>query len=196
MKCTEVLKARVSPDIKLRVRALAGHELLKESAWLKRLVVRELQACDAGDVENRQSGSDERTTGSKPKPGASTGRSQALVVRLRRSDKLLLQARAEARGMRRATYASILLRSHLHGLSPLPKEELLALKRSISELAAIGRNINQLARVANETGRLPGSLSNEFRALLKICEALRDNTKALLKANVSSWSTGDAAADL
>ena len=26
--------------------------------------------------------------------------------------------------------------------------------------------------------------------MLKICEALRDNTKALLKANETSWETG------
>ena len=30
----------------------------------------------------------------------------------------------------------------------------------------------------------------EFRAMLKICEALRDNTNALLKANLTSWQTG------
>ena len=68
------------------------------------------------------------------------------------------------------------------------KDELLALKRSIAELASIGRNINQIAKVANEGGGLPGSVREEFRAMLRICEALRDNTKALLKANLRSWS--------
>jgi len=77
-------------------------------------------------------------------------------------------------------------------LSPLPKDELLALKRSIAELASIGRNINQIAKVGNESSRLPSSAREEFRAMLKICEALRDNTKALLKANVTSWSIGHA----
>jgi hypothetical protein len=37
---------------------------------------------------------------------------------------------------------------------------------------------------------LPGSVREEFRAMLKICEALWDNTKALLKANLRSWSDG------
>ena len=32
--------------------------------------------------------------------------------------------------------------------------------------------------------------------MLKICEALRDNTKALLKANVTSWRVGHAEANL
>jgi hypothetical protein len=113
-----------------------------------------------------------------------------MFVRLRHDDRLLLDARAEARGMRPATYASVLLRAHLRKLAPLPKEELLALKRSLGELAAIGRNINQIARAANEGGRLPGSVRDEFRAMLKVCEALRDSTKGLLKANLTSWETG------
>ena len=111
-------------------------------------------------------------------------------------DRLLLDARAEARGMRPATYVSVLIRSHLRQLAPLPKDELLALKRSIGELASIGRNVNQIAKAVNEGGRAPGSVREEFRAMLKICEALRDNTKSLLKANVTSWETGHAEADL
>ncbi len=74
----------------------------------------------------------------------------------------------------------------------MPKGELLALKRSIAELASIGRNINQIAKAGNEGGRLPSTAREEFRAMLKICEALRDNTKALLKANVKSWEAGHA----
>ena len=119
-----------------------------------------------------------------------------MLVRLRIEDKLLLDARAEARGMRPATYASVLLRSHLRKLTPLPKDELLALKRSIALLASIGRNINQIAKAANQGGRMPDSAGAEFRAMLKICVALRDNTKALLKANETSWETGHAEADL
>ena len=52
--------------------------------------------------------------------------------------------------MRPATYIGILTRSHLRRLAPLPKDELLALRRSIGELAAIGRNINQIAKAAND----------------------------------------------
>jgi hypothetical protein len=107
-----------------------------------------------------------------------------------------VDARAEARGMRPATYVSVLIRSHLRQLAPLPKDELLALKRSIAELATIGRNINQIAKAMNDGGRAPGSVREEFRAMLKICEVLRDNTKALLKANEISWQTGESHADL
>ena len=41
-----------------------------------------------------------------------------------------------------------------------------------------------------------GYTREEFRAMLRICEALRDNTKSLLQANVTSWETGQAQADV
>jgi hypothetical protein len=118
------------------------------------------------------------------------GAGKPMLVRLTVEDRLLLDARAEARGIRPATYASVLLRSHLRQLAPLPKDELLALKRSIAELGSIGRNINQIARAVSGGGEVPGSVRGEFRAMLKICLALRDNTKTLLKANLVSWAAG------
>src|SRR5271156_255406 len=130
------------------------------------------------------------TRGQGREAGGSDGGGRPMLVRLRTEDRLLLDARAEARGMRPATYASVLLRSHLRKVTPLPKDEYLALKHSIAMLASIGRNINQIAKAANQGGRVPDSAGAEFRAMLKICVALRDNTKALLKANETSWETG------
>lgn len=193
MSCTEILKARVSPELRSQVKSIADRELLSESTWLKRLVLRELRASDQANGGNVQCS----LQGGRPvREARRPGRGRPMLVRLRNEDRLLLDARAEARGMRPATYASVLLRAHLRKLAPLPKDELLALKRSISELAAFGRNLNQIAKAANQGGRLPNSAREEFRAMLKICEALRDNTKALLKANVMSWSTGDAETSL
>lgn len=190
MVATEFVKARLSLELKERVKALADRQLLSESAWLKRLVVREIQAIEgaraAGPVSLDPSGKDRGHH--RPRDVALRRRGR-VYVRLRGDDQLLLAARAEARGMRPATYVSVLTRCHLRHLAPLPKDELLALKRSVGELAVIGRNINQIARAANE-GRLPGSARDEFRAMLKICEALRDNTKGLLKANLTSWEGG------
>jgi phage-related protein len=65
--------------------------------------------------------------------------------------------------MRPTTYLSVLTRAHLREFVPLPKEELLALKRNIGELGSIGRNINQIAKAANEGGRLPSAVREEFR---------------------------------
>jgi hypothetical protein len=190
MSHEEVLKTRIPPELKLQAKSIADSEFLSEAAWLKRLVVREIHACLDANSDEREPC---RVEESHRPNSANRGRGacgRPLFVRLRNEDRLLLDARAEARGMRPATYASVLLRAHLRKLAPLPKEELLALKRSTGELAAIGRNINQIAKALNEGAKAPGSVREEFRAMLKICEALRDNTKGLLKANVTSWESG------
>jgi Bacterial mobilisation protein (MobC) len=194
--CTETLKAHVSPEIKLQAKAVAEREFLSEAAWLKRLVLRGIRACDAARVsEGESSPAKGNRRHGREAPG-SDGGGKPMLVRLRTEDRLLLDARAEARGMRPATYASVLLRSHMRKLTPLPKDEYLALKHSIAMLASIGRNINQIAKAANQGGRIADSGGAEFRAMLKICVALRDNIKALVKANETSWDTGHAEADL
>jgi hypothetical protein len=185
--CTETLKAHVSPEIKIQAKAIADCEFLSEAAWLKRLVLREIRACDAGQGSESESSRAEGIHRPGREARGPKGGGKPMLVRLKNEDRLLLDARAEARGMRPATYASVLLRSHLRQLAPLPKDEFLALKRSIAVLASIGRSINQIAKVANQGSRIPDSAGAEFRAMLKICVALRDNTKTLLKANETSW---------
>jgi hypothetical protein len=184
MSSTEILKVRVSTETKLQAKRIARQSVLTESAWLKGLVIREIgrqaKRVDGG-VETPREFEETRPRSAR----TAQARPKSVFVRLRREDHLLLEARSEARGMRPATYVSVLTRSHLRSLTPLPKEEYLALKRSISELASIGRNINQIVKAANAGGSVA-----EFRAMLRICVALRDNTKALLKANETSWATG------
>jgi hypothetical protein len=187
---TQILTTRVTPEIKERVTAAVREEFLTESIWLRRLVLRELRAAESEDgARHRGHGpaadARGRCSGIRA-PGPS------LYVRLRPEDRLLLHERAGARGMASATYVSVLVRSHLRSLAPLPKEELVALKRTVSELGAVGRNLNQIARAANQGGRVGGVGHDEFRAILKICEALRDHTKGLIKANAGSWACGHA----
>jgi len=195
MRCTATLKTRVSSEIKLQAKAVADHEFLSEATWLKRLVMREIRAHNvAPGAENEPLQSKVGHT-IRPAPAA-PGSGKPMLVHLTAEDRLLLDARAEGRGMRPATYASVLLRAHLRQLTPLPKDELLALKRSIAELGAIGRNIkNQIARAVSGGGKLPGSMRVEFSAMLRICEAMRDNIKAILKANLASWAAGHTGVD-
>jgi hypothetical protein len=91
-----------------------------------------------------------------------------------------------------ATYVSVIVRAHLRNLAPMPKDELVALKRSVAELGAIGRNLNQLARAANSGERVVGPAREDLRAILKVCEALRDHVKGVVRANVNSWEIGHA----
>ena len=102
----------------------------------------------------------------------------------------MIRERATARGMAPARYVSILIRAHLRELAPLPKDDYLALRQATTELGALGRNLNQLARAANQTDRATLPSRGDLLSVLKVCEALRDHTKGLIRANVNSWKSG------
>lgn len=180
----------MTPEIKERVGGVVREEFLTESIWLRRLVLRELRThrSESG-ARHRHDGPATDARGrcsEKRAPGSN------LYVRLPPEDRLLLHERAAARGMASATYVAVLVRSHLRSLAPLPKDELIALKRAVSELGAVGRNLNQIARAANRGARGGGLGHDEFLAILRICEALRDHTKNLIKTNAASWVSGCA----
>lgn len=193
MGTAQILKTRVTPETKVRVVEIAQGELLTEAVWLRRLVakaIHESQAHSASlEATARHTGA---VTAVRGQCSKDRGRASRLYLRVRREDRLLLHERATARGMPAATYLSVLLRSHLRALTPLPKDELAALKRVVGELGAVGRNLNQIARAANQGTRVPDPSRDEFRAILKICEALRDHTKELIKVNTASWASGYA----
>lgn len=173
------LSTWVSPDTKQRFGMVAAQLGLSESAFLKRLVELSLQSTQAATV-------------TMPESPTNPVRGVRLSVRLRPEDQLLLRERATARGMATATYASIVLRTHLRAVAPFPERLLVELKRAVAELGAIGRNLNQIARVANQTGRALGPSIQELQALLRACTALRDHVKGLIRANTASWESGHA----
>ena len=179
MNADQFIAARVSSATKAQLRLLADRQQLSESALLKRLLEMTLQT--AGEL----------LPDASCRAGKGT-RAARLYVRLRPDDQLLLAERAASRSMAGATYVSVLVRAHLRHLTPIPKEELVALKRSVAELSALGRNLNQITRVASQGGRAPGPGREHLVAMLSICEGLRDHMKALLKANAASWEKGYA----
>jgi hypothetical protein len=174
------LKTWVTRATKERFTAVARHQGLSDSALLKRLIDLMLRSTDPASCD----------AGTSAEPEAI--RSTRLTVRLRPDDEILLRARAAQRTMAPATYLSVLTRAHLRSLAPLPKEELQALKRSVSELGSMGRHLNQIARAANQGDRVEGPGREELRAMLRICEALRDHVKGLIAANLKSWERGYA----
>lgn len=169
------LSTWVDDETKRRFAAIASHEGVSESALLKRMVALMLESTRAPTTLS---------------PADRLPRDARVTVRLRPDDQQLLKERAAARDMPAATYVSVLVRAHLRSLSPLPKEELLALRRTVCELSAIGRNLNQIARVANQSPRASALHQEDLRAILKLCEGLRDHVKGLLKANLRSWEVG------
>jgi Bacterial mobilisation protein (MobC) len=165
---------RVTGEMKALVRELATRDGITESRLVKELLSTVL----------RTSTLDELPT---PSPPEDVSRDARLNLRLTLEDRMLLRERAAARDMPAATYASVLIRSHLRHAVPLPKEELAALKRSVAELNAIGRNLNQIARAANQGDRVATSGRQDLALMLKVAEGLRDHVKSLLKANEATW---------
>ncbi len=174
-----LIRCRVSDEVKGLLQTIAAQKQITESALVRQLVEAMVQMA----------------THSKVADGVASKevvRDARLYVRLAPEDRILLGDRATARGMPSATYVSVLVRSHLRSLAPLPKEELLALKRSVAELGAIGRNLNQIARAANQGAKPAGPGREELKAMLRVAEGLRDHVKALLRANQISWEQGHA----
>jgi len=178
MGADEFIAARVSPETKARLRAVAEHEQLSESALLKRWV----------GIMLTGAARQEAAVGVTPR----ASRNARLMVRLAPDDQILLGDRAAARGMAPATFVAVLTRAHLRALTPLPKAELLAMKHALAELGSIGRNLNQIARAASAGQGFTPPSREHVALMLKVCSALRDRVKALLEANVRSWAEGYA----
>jgi hypothetical protein len=187
---TEFIKTRVSPDTKARVNEAAQRQLLTESVWLRRAVDAALRSeLLSEDALIHCPGI--RPSTQAPRVGSARTR---ICIRIRHGDRLILRERAEARGMPAATYIAVLVRAHLRALAPLPSEEVAALKRSVAELSSIGRNLNQIARVAHQTGRITGPNRDDLRSMLKVCEAMREHVKELVRVNKATWENGYAEA--
>src|ERR1035438_9946012 len=133
MNADQFVVARVSSETKARLRALAERQQLSESALVRRLVELVLLKAGVSPIITEA-----------PSDGPPL-RIARLMIRLRPDDQILLGDRAAARGMAPVTYVSVLTRSHLRSLAPLPKDELLALKRTIGELGSFGRHLEQHA---------------------------------------------------
>ena len=177
MQAVSFIQCRVPAATKQALRSAAQEQQVSESVLIKRMlnvllhtVAPVSPSIASGDCSNRHA---------------------RLYVRLTAGDETLLRERAHARSVPPATYASILLRSHLRSLTPIPKEELQAFRQATTELSLIGRNLNQLARSSHQ-GSGQGATRSDLMALLRACEALRDYFRDALRANAQSWTSGDA----
>lgn len=176
MATRHFLHTTVTAQTKRLIKAAAQAELITSSAWLRRVAMRAL-------------GSQPRAIERSESADVSADlRDRRLHVRISPEDSLLLKARALARGIRPATYIAVLLRSHLRSLSPLPQDELLALKSAVSELGAVARDLHRIAHVLEQERR--AVVHPDIRSVARLCQALRSDTKELIRANVNSWEIG------
>ena len=178
MRKTEWLSTTVSPATKQRVQDAAKSQHLAEAAWLRQVIQSRLE--QSTGAARFAVVADESDLGRR------------ISVRLLPGDRLLLRERATARGTAPATYVSILIRSHLRELTPLPKDELRVFREQVRELRTIGRNLNQIARALNRGEIEDASVREDLRSFVKLATAMRESTKALLIANSKSWEAGHA----
>jgi hypothetical protein len=173
------LSTWISSEQKERFGAAAAGQGLSESALLKRLVEQMLSVLpEVPEPSSRRTGV----------------RESRISVRLVPEDRLLLHERACGRRIPDATYVSILVRTHLRSVAPLPDRELQELRRAVHELSVLGRNLNAIARALQQGGSAPSPGRQELHAMLKIGEALRDHVRGLIRTNAVSWESGHAQA--
>lgn len=176
MAANDFITCRVTSRTKALVRALADRQGVTESGLVKELLAVVLE--------------DQHAASLPPVEAERASRSARVYVRLEPGDWALLRERARARRLAPATYVSVLTRSHLHGIAPLPKAEYLELRKTLNELTTIGRNLNQIARALKQGQKIPQVNPAELNAMLKVAVSLRDNVRALLTANEQSWLGG------
>jgi hypothetical protein len=181
MAASPCIQCRIDPQLKLRLQAIAVQRGLTESAVLKRLIIAAVGMAP---------GNDAIVLAAEP-----IGPRARIYVRLRPGDRALLRERAAGRGLASATYVSMLVRTHLRNVPPLPDRELTELRSAVGALGAVGQNLNQIARVAHQTGQLEGLTTGDLRAMLTAFEGLRAHFKGLIEANLSSWETDHAKAN-
>jgi hypothetical protein len=182
MAANPCIQCRIDPRLKLRLQAIAVERGSTESAVLQRLVVGAIGMAPASEA-----------TVLAVEP---IGRRARIYVRLRPGDHALLRERAAGRGLASATYVSMLVRTHLRNVPPLPDRELAELRHAVGALGAVGRNLNQIARVAHQTGRVEGLTTADLRAILAAFEVLRAHFKRLIEVNIISWETDHAKTSL
>jgi hypothetical protein len=123
--CDRYACCRIDPQLKLRLQAIATERGLTESAVPKRLVIAAVGMAPANDAKV--------FAVKRIRPHA------RVYVRLRRSDHALLRERAAARGLAAATSVSMLVRTYLQNVPPLPDRELAELRSVVGALGAVGR---------------------------------------------------------
>jgi predicted DNA binding CopG/RHH family protein len=174
-----LIAARVTSEVKTRVRTLADRRGITESTLVRQLLDLVLQTADPEEL-------------AMVPPREKVNRDARLHVRLEPEDWRLLRERAGARGMASATYLSYLARFHLRGTAPLPKVEYTLLTQSMEQVAAVGRNLNQIARAMNQGDRSAMAVRSEVLAMAKANAGLKDHIRGLLDSNARSWGEGRA----
>lgn len=173
---SSLIATRASGEKKARFRGLAQACGLDESKLLTLLIDRVLARNGLADEPSDS-------------PRTTAGR---MTLRLRPGDPARLAARAAARGLKPASYLTLLVHAHLLQNPPLPMAELAELKRAVGELSALGRSLSRLGNSMTHDRDAPADLADWLPAVREAVEQLRESVADLVRANLVSWESGDA----
>jgi hypothetical protein len=103
-------------------------------------------------------------------------------------DEQRLNKCAAERLMKTSMLVKLIVRGWLTRDPPLPNEQLARFSDTFEELGAIGRNLNQLVKQAH-SGQypLPEPLLALLGRTLELTQQIRQEVRAVIKANIESW---------
>lgn len=120
-------------------------------------------------------------------------RSDRITLRLRRGDRELAAARANARGMKTCSYLALLIHNHVGCSVALPPKELDQLRVVCAQLGSLGRQL----RVVGTPNHAAFPAARELRDLLaeirEEVEAARELASSVVRLNLISWTSGSGA---
>jgi len=112
-----------------------------------------------------------------------------ITIRLRPGDRIALNRRAEARGVRPSRYVAALVRAHVRASPPLTIDELKILKEAVSVLAKLSLALTHTAHSASQTGLLDPGLQKELALTRAVVAALEQRTQDLTHSALTTWES-------
>lgn len=175
------LHIRIAPDKKAALAELANRQGTDTTKLVLPLIDRLLldwspnPMKETGDpelVSNEIEDKGDAMVGFRPLPG----------------DAKMMKDYAARRGMKPSEFMKLLLRSWVSGDPVLPDKELNTLSNTLNELGEVGRNLNQITRRINsgETA-VNESLAASVNDTLELVLRLKEDIRAVIKANIESW---------
>jgi len=128
-------------------------------------------------------------------PGTETTEAQhspatdRITIRLRLGDRIALNRRAEARGVRTSRYLAALVHAHIAASPPLPVDELATLKEGVSVLGKLSRALVHTAHNVSQSGLLTPELQRELSLTRAIVAAIEQRTHDLTRSALITWES-------
>ncbi|WPH19850.1 hypothetical protein [Variovorax paradoxus] len=185
-RSSHVIATRVSPETRAHFVALAARHP-SASSLLAKMVDEVLKT----NGENSLVSSGQRPAGeSENRPGVA----DRITLRLHRVDRALAAQRARARGMKTASYLTLLIHNHVRDAAVLPANELDHIKVTAARLAALGRQLRMFGMPNTLPAPVAPDLSEAIASVRREVEVAREATAALVRRNLISWETGGRSA--